>query len=733
MDSELEALEEAADGLEAPLEPSTGLLNPGFTEHLDHLCLSASASAASRSPSFDPSENLAPQPAGDSEVFSWPSSEKERDWYSGVNLAGTEAEQATKSSGSSSSQAAAGGQVKEFVSSGLAFDPATGPVDVGAAVAFAHQSLPGTSIKHCWEQGFWSQIFGPPRDLFEGLAGTSYKRPDAPLFGSPEEPKTKIARSSGAIVGAAQPSSFLRAVRDREVIGWKQKRDKERSEALSLWAAMLETWPRRLDTIDQLMQLAPESRVSMIEDLLGHKAPATLRKRYRSIAGYDGFLKSRGMEFPGTEDSFYVYLCQMRDEGKPPSSRKSLLEAITFVRFVLGLQDLKSLGESRRCHGSARQKEFRARKQASPFSVDELTRLHLVLEKDPEPWNSVMAGTVLLAVYGRTRWEDLEHAETLIVDRDSAGTAAFIEAGVGVHKTMGAKLMKGQLLPIVAPAVGVVDGNWVEQYMQARRDLSVPDPPEGPVMPAPDQRGIPTVRSLEADEAGAWIRLLLFNSTDQLKDRRVSSHSCKCTCISFATKYGASPDELLLLGYHTGDFKMPLTYGRDAAAPTLLLLERVFKDIRRGVFRPDCTRSGRFIQSSAKVVIEVKDEDDGPRVLPGPTDSSDQLADPVSPSERCATSGEGTTGSDSSSDSGDEAEKRGRSSFVRWVIPDPPATMRYLEHAKSRVLHLAKDGHTRMFVCGRSIGVHHKELQDRPGQACSRCRLCAKIADESRV
>ena len=37
MDSELEALEEAADGLEAPLEPSTGSLNPGFTEHLDPL------------------------------------------------------------------------------------------------------------------------------------------------------------------------------------------------------------------------------------------------------------------------------------------------------------------------------------------------------------------------------------------------------------------------------------------------------------------------------------------------------------------------------------------------------------------------------------------------------------------------------------------------------------------------------------------------------------------------
>ena len=38
-----------------------------------------------------------------------------------------------------------------------------------------------------------------------------------------------------------------------------------------------------------------------------------------------------------------------------------------------------------------------------------------------------------------------------LVDKDSGGTAAYIEAGVGVHKTMGAKLMRGQLLPIVAP------------------------------------------------------------------------------------------------------------------------------------------------------------------------------------------------------------------------------------------------------------------------------------------
>ena len=40
-------------------------------------------------------------------------------------------------------------------------------------------------------------------------------------------------------------------------------------------------------------------------------------------------------------------------------------------------------------------------------------------------------------------------------------------------------------------------------------------------MPAPDRQGMPTVRSLDSDEAGAWVRLLLYGSTSALEGRRV--------------------------------------------------------------------------------------------------------------------------------------------------------------------------------------------------------------------
>ena len=126
----------------------------------------------------------------------------------------------------------------------------------------------------------------------------------------------------------------------------------------------------------------------------------------------------------------------LRDDGKPASTRKSVLEAVTFSRFVLGIPELMPLGESKRCHGSARLRDFKARVQASPFTVDELAKLHKILFEDPEPWNQLMAGSILFCTYGRARWEDLEHSDVLIVDMGDDGLAAFIEVGVGVHKTI---------------------------------------------------------------------------------------------------------------------------------------------------------------------------------------------------------------------------------------------------------------------------------------------------------
>ena len=125
MSSDLEALEAAADGLSAPLGPNSGLGSSAvFIEHLDNVGLSASGSACSRSPSFDPSE-CPQQSFGDPDVIALPQSEGEREWYSGVNLSGLDTDQRTGDASSSSGQRAGTGDAKDFMSSGLAFPPAT--------------------------------------------------------------------------------------------------------------------------------------------------------------------------------------------------------------------------------------------------------------------------------------------------------------------------------------------------------------------------------------------------------------------------------------------------------------------------------------------------------------------------------------------------------------------------------------------------------------------------------
>ena len=100
-------------------------------------------------------------------------------------------------------------------------------------------------------------------------------------------------------------------------------------------------------------------------------------------------------------------------------------------------------------------------------------------------------------------------------------------------------------------------------------------------MPAPDRQGIPTGRPLETQECVAWIRKIVGASEDS-SSRRVSSHSLKSTMLSYAAKRGIGIPERLQLGYHTSNFQMGMVYSRDGTGASLLVLEKLIKDIANG-------------------------------------------------------------------------------------------------------------------------------------------------------
>ena len=131
-----------------------------------------------------------------------------------------------------------------------------------------------------------------------------------------------------------------------------------------------------------------------------------------------------------------------------------------------------------------------------------------------------------------------------------------------------------------------------------RKELAISFEDGFPLMPAPLETGLPGKRALDSEEAGSWLRALLELSDHDVSERKVSSHSLKCTMLSFLAKRGVDMPDRLLLGYHTSPFTMGLTYSRDGMARPLQILGEMLSEIREGTYMPDCTRSGRLVKKA---------------------------------------------------------------------------------------------------------------------------------------
>ena len=164
-----------------------------------------------------------------------------------------------------------------------------------------------------------------------------------------------------------------------------------------------------------------------------------------------------------------------------------------------------------------------------------------------------------------------------------------------------AAAFKHRFLPLSALGEGVIEGDWIAAWLECRKSLGLEFGDGYPRMPVPDNCGRPTVRALSSSEFGAWANWLL-DKAGLLGDRqRVSSHSCKCTCLSFAAKRGASHSDRLVLGYHSSGLSAVLGYSRDAAVRPMQVLGEILKAIRDKRFDPDAGRAERFSEPTLRV------------------------------------------------------------------------------------------------------------------------------------
>ena len=135
------------------------------------------------------------------------------------------------------------------------------------------------------------------------------------------------------------------------------------------------------------------------------------------------------------------------------------------------------------------------------------------------------------------------------------GCEGLITIFTRFHKTSRSTAKKARLLPIMVPVARVYEKPWVWQANEAFQavGLMLEGEIKGPLFRPPSMQGEGKLceRGISA-EVSRFLRLSL-GCTDALEagGRKVSSHSLKRTCLSWASKAGLGKEVRALLERHT--------------------------------------------------------------------------------------------------------------------------------------------------------------------------------------
>ena len=380
-----------------------------------------------------------------------------------------------------------------------------------------HSSLQRTTTlpDFPWETSEWKAIFDDDHDPHALLNPTRLMSDPVlptPVGGAAEMVERLVEeKQRGAPLDRTSPIYKI-AVGHRLDSSWEEKREADMQRSLMKWAGIVLSWPPEISSFSMS---AEDMQPTNVCEQLGHyfagKAPATLIKRANSMIFISEFAFKLGYMFPYPESELYSLMKTLKAAGYTCSRMKGVMEALTFCRFVFGIEEMHKSVMSKRCCGVIASGPMGKANQAEPLAVTHLEQLHTILERKGDIWDRLISGAFLFCVYARARWSDFIHGGKVTLDKFSDGRVAYIEMDVTIHKTMFAAARRFRFLNLAAPGVGVHGNDWVGAWLHCMVTLSI-DPYSGNsscLMPAPGDDGRPLKRAIESDEAGCWLRLLL--------------------------------------------------------------------------------------------------------------------------------------------------------------------------------------------------------------------------------
>ncbi|CAE7431203.1 METTL21B, partial [Symbiodinium necroappetens] len=362
-------------------------------------------------------------------------------------------------------------------------------------------------IQMPWETPIMQSIFGEPEMV-----------PAVP-FSSGEPSKPEESQGPGeAIEKLIIPrvpvvATSLAAIKNRPNVSFPKSEEALRLKGIALWCEIVWTDPHHfgitrhisLDESSNSEEKAEELS-TCVEAVMGVKAPSTIHSRAMVIKRFLFWCAANNKSaWPMSESTVFEYVSHLKTIGAA-TAPSSFLQSTNFMIYTVEPEGAQAIVESYLILGVAKQaaSKKRALKQAPALRVDMVLQLHAILRHQSlDTFDRLAAGLILMCVYGRCRCSDLRYVQELSLD--VTGRHGFI-VRTEFHKT--ANKEKRKLLPIVAPAFGVTDENWAQQFLLLR-EKSLGKFQPGPFLPAPLLEGKFSERHIDSDEFTSLLRHLL--------------------------------------------------------------------------------------------------------------------------------------------------------------------------------------------------------------------------------
>ena len=494
---------------------------------------------------------------------------------------------------------------------------------------------------------------------------------------------------------------------------WSRRHEARTVAAFKKWSAIISLSPLSFDLGRRHSRdhpLGEELQVSLPNVFAGRSAE-TLHNRANPLLRFIAWHRAKGTAaFPIHEEAVYEFCKEYQVRGAP-TFLKSFLSSLNFSVHVLGLSEAADASNSARVVGIARAAYLTKKKtvRRPPLTAKMVAALErLVCDSQASAIDRVCAGFFLICVFMRARYSDGLNMRCISVDRvPGTKLEGYLEAGVERSKTSFTAERKTDTLPMVCPLRGITDLDWYDQWDQVRHASGVPSGPGIPLLPARAVSGW-ALYPPKAGQAAGWLRGILSSlGFEPVSVRRVGTHSCKATTLSWCSKYGVCKGTRRTLGYHTapGDRMVDL-YARDSVAPAVRELNCVLESIRSGSFDPDCTRSGYFARQSSDSEAQFQRDAEGSDLSASSENSEDE--------------------EDNASDLGDE-EAAANQLLDPWAeadLSEEALNRPCARHRNSRILHQVRDESGSQLKCGKQLSTNYEVLSDRPSFMFPLCRRC---------